>query len=222
MPWPSTCGHWAASLPSCIPVYRSSLARTNTSNWPVSWRSSGHPTTVSSTDHPGASSSSVRLDDRNIFHADLVDATGAPRPFVNAKGKRRRPNSKTLAQVLKCNDELFIDFISKCLTWDPDRRMKPGPAMRHPWILAGRRRAPPITSQSDRRTSSASGSASRSYLPNANGGSAMKAGASAKHLVISPPTPLVAKGPPSASRAAVSMSANKLSQPMSRTSSFKA
>lgn len=122
--------------------------------------------------------------------------------------------------MLKCNDELFIDFISKCLTWDPDRRMKPGPAMRHPWIVAGRRRAPPIAATPDRRTSSSgSNSIARSMIPSTNGNPYKP---SAKQLVISPPAPLVAKVPPSASRVAHSMSSSKLSQPMSRTSSFKA
>ncbi|KAH8924443.1 kinase-like protein [Atractiella rhizophila] len=60
----------------------------------------------------------------------FFDPSGAPRPFVNSKGRRRRPASKTLAQVLKCDDELFVDFIAKCLAWDPDRRLKPDPAFR--------------------------------------------------------------------------------------------
>lgn len=76
----------------------------------------------------------------------MIDATGAPRPFVNAKGKRRRPGTKTLAQVLKCDDELFVDFIAKCLSWDPERRLKPQAALRHPWISAGRRRMPVASS----------------------------------------------------------------------------
>lgn len=62
-----------------------------------------------------------------------------PRPFVNSKGKRRRPGTKTLQQVLKCDDELFVDFIAKCLAWDPERRLKPTAALRHPWIAGSRR-----------------------------------------------------------------------------------
>lgn len=99
--------------------------------------------------------------------------------------------------------------------------MKPGPAMRHPWILAGRKRAQPAVM--DKRTSSSAGT-SRSYLPAANGKPGSSSGS--KHLVISPPTPLVAKAPPSvmssASKIGHSMSSSKLSQPMSRTNSFKA
>ncbi|SPO30661.1 related to putative dual specificity protein kinase pom1 [Ustilago trichophora] len=71
----------------------------------------------------------------------FFDSTGQPRPVVNSKGKRRRPSSKTLAQALKSDDELFVDFIAKCLIWDPERRLKPDPAMRHPWIQQGKRLA---------------------------------------------------------------------------------
>nr|KIR45284.1 CMGC/DYRK/DYRK2 protein kinase [Cryptococcus bacillisporus CA1280] len=85
---------------------------------------------------------------------NFFDATGAPRPFVNAKGRRRRPGSKTLAGVLKCDDELFVDFIARCLTWDPDKRLKPQPAMRHPWILAGRKRYAPTPSRDEKRAAS--------------------------------------------------------------------
>ncbi|CAE6495482.1 unnamed protein product [Rhizoctonia solani] len=74
----------------------------------------------------------------------FFESNGQPRPVVNSKGRRRRPGSKTLAQVLRCDDELFVDFIAKCLIWDPERRIKPQPALRHPFITAGRR--PKITS----------------------------------------------------------------------------
>lgn len=45
---------------------------------------------------------------------------------MNSKGRRRRPGSKSLAQVLKCDDEAFVDFIAKCLIFDPDRRYVSG------------------------------------------------------------------------------------------------
>lgn len=102
----------------------------------------------------------------------FFDATGAPRPCVNAKGKRRRPGTRTLGQILKCNDELFIDFISKCLTFDPDRRMKPQPAMRHPWILAGRPR--PVVSSGKMMISPPSNLAPRVKQPVSRNGSLMR------------------------------------------------
>ncbi|WAQ86243.1 hypothetical protein PtA15_6A875 [Puccinia triticina] len=91
------------------------------------------------------------LVDRSSRRKLFFDSTGAPRPVVNSKGRRRRVGSKTLQSVLKTEDELFVDFIGKCLAWDPERRLKPDPAMRHPWILAGRARpvvAPLATSTS--------------------------------------------------------------------------
>ena len=104
----------------------------------------------------------------------FFDASGAPRPFVNAKGKRRRPGSKTLAAILKCDDELFLDFIAKCLTWDPDKRLKPQPALRHPWILAGRRR--------------------QAAIKTGGGPSGLSASKASKTgLLISPPAPLVGR-----------------------------
>ena len=68
-----------------------------------------------------------------------LDSHGQPRPVTNSKGKRRRPGSKTLTAVLKCDDPLFVDFITKCLIWDPERRLKPSSAMHHPWILASKK-----------------------------------------------------------------------------------
>ena len=114
--------------------------------------------------------------DKASRHKLFFDSTGAPRPCVNSKGKRRRPGARTLAAALKCDDDPFVDFISKCLTWDPDKRLKPQPALRHPWMLAGRRRHAP--------------SAPLSQLRNSRSESRDK---SSKPLLISPPTPLMAR-----------------------------
>jgi len=43
------------------------------------------------------------------------------------------------------HEENFIDFIAKCLHWDPERRLKPQNALRHPFVTAGRRRPLPVT-----------------------------------------------------------------------------
>ncbi|KAG0198413.1 hypothetical protein BGX28_008175 [Mortierella sp. GBA30] len=64
----------------------------------------------------------------------FFDPNGNPKPVVNSKGKRRKPGSKTLSHALKCTDPLFLDFISKCLIWDPERRMKPWEGLQHEWI----------------------------------------------------------------------------------------
>ncbi|KAL8631074.1 hypothetical protein Q9189_003185 [Teloschistes chrysophthalmus] len=68
----------------------------------------------------------------------FFDSLGKPRLTVSTKGKRRRPSSKTLQQALKCEDEAFLDFISRCLRWDPDRRFKPDEAMQHEFITGSK------------------------------------------------------------------------------------
>lgn len=47
----------------------------------------------------------------------FTDSRCVPRCVTNSKGRKRRPGSKTLSQALRCNDSLFIDFVSKCLEW---------------------------------------------------------------------------------------------------------
>ncbi|CAK7205599.1 serine/threonine protein kinase, CMGC, dual-specificity [Sporothrix eucalyptigena] len=64
----------------------------------------------------------------------FFDSMGKPRLTVSSKGRRRRPSSKTLQQVIKCDDEAFLDFLGRCLRWDPDRRLKPEEAIRHEFI----------------------------------------------------------------------------------------
>ncbi|KAM3418721.1 hypothetical protein BST61_g4696 [Cercospora zeina] len=64
----------------------------------------------------------------------FFDSVGKPRVTVSSKGRRRRPSSKTLSQALKSDDEAFLDFITRCLRWDPDRRLKPQDAINHPFI----------------------------------------------------------------------------------------
>ncbi|XP_033888395.3 dual specificity tyrosine-phosphorylation-regulated kinase 4-like isoform X2 [Acipenser ruthenus] len=68
----------------------------------------------------------------------FFDSKGSPRNFTNSKGKKRCPNSKDLASVLKTNDALFLDFLRGCLMWDPAQRMTPDEAMQHEWIQEAR------------------------------------------------------------------------------------
>ena len=109
-----------------------------------------------------------------------LDTNNAPRTVVNSKGRRRRPGSKTLSQVLRCNDEEFVDFVAKCLVWDPERRFKPQAAMRHPFVTAGRRLKPP--SSSTKSTSSLSSLSRNKQVTE-----------TPKKSLISAPTPLTAR-----------------------------
>lgn len=64
----------------------------------------------------------------------FFDSMGKPRLTVSSKGRRRRPSSKDLRQALKCDDEAFLDFIARCLRWDPARRLNPQDACKHEFI----------------------------------------------------------------------------------------
>lgn len=64
----------------------------------------------------------------------FFDSSLKPRVTVSSKGRRRRPSSKTLSGVLKCDDEAFLDFLAQCLRWDPDRRIRPDQALSHPFV----------------------------------------------------------------------------------------
>lgn len=67
---------------------------------------------------------------RKVF----FDSNNAARIVPNSKGRKRRPGTKTLEGVLKCNDKVFLDFLRRCLTWDPEQRMTPREATQHRWI----------------------------------------------------------------------------------------
>lgn len=67
----------------------------------------------------------------------FFDAEDQPIIVANSKGKKRRPLTKTLRVVLSCEDANFLDFIDKCLDWDPVQRMTPLEALHHNWILDG-------------------------------------------------------------------------------------
>jgi len=53
---------------------------------------------------------------------------------VNTKGRRRIPNSRSLEEKLGSSDPKLLDFLRRCLEWDPSTRIKPQEALMHPWI----------------------------------------------------------------------------------------
>lgn len=66
------------------------------------------------------------------------------------RGKMRGPPaSKDWTTALKnCDDADFIDFVKKCLEWDPATRMNPYAGLRHPWLTRRRLPRPPQNSDS--------------------------------------------------------------------------
>lgn len=65
--------------------------------------------------------------------ADNSVTLGAGR---SRRGKQRGPpGTKDLVKALKgCDDPLFLDFLQRCLEWDPAARMTPPQALRHGWL----------------------------------------------------------------------------------------
>uniref|UniRef100_A0A1B6CMA4 dual-specificity kinase n=1 Tax=Clastoptera arizonana TaxID=38151 RepID=A0A1B6CMA4_9HEMI len=80
----------------------------------------------------------------------LPDGTTVLNGGLSRRGKPRGPpGSKDLSRALKgCDDPLFLDFIKRCLEWDPDQRMTPSAALRHGWLRRRLPRPPPSDSAS--------------------------------------------------------------------------
>ncbi|XP_067090726.1 dual specificity tyrosine-phosphorylation-regulated kinase 4 [Osmerus mordax] len=94
----------------------------------------------------------------------FFDSKSNPRNITNSKGRKRRPNSKDLASVLKTNDAQFLDFLQRCLSWDPVKRMTPDEAMQHEWILESRLIKPrPRTRPMMRRPSDSTSSTENNF-----------------------------------------------------------
>ena len=60
-----------------------------------------------------------------------------PKPLTTSKGKQHLPDARPLATALKGASPLFLDFIRKCLKWDPAQRLSPETALAHRWIQEG-------------------------------------------------------------------------------------
>jgi len=65
---------------------------------------------------------------------NFFDANNNPKIIANSKGKKRRPGSLSLASVLRCRDNTFIDFITQCLQWDPEKRLTASQGLKHEFI----------------------------------------------------------------------------------------
>ncbi|XP_010328330.2 dual specificity tyrosine-phosphorylation-regulated kinase 4 isoform X2 [Saimiri boliviensis] len=68
----------------------------------------------------------------------FFDSKGLPKSITNNKGKKRYPDSKDLTMVLKTYDTSFLDFLRRCLVWEPSLRMTPDQALKHAWIHQSR------------------------------------------------------------------------------------
>ena len=69
----------------------------------------------------------------------FFDAKGAPKLPENRK-TMKSPGSKKICSVLNGAPDELIDFVSKCLTWNPSDRMKPLEALSHPFAQVKRKK----------------------------------------------------------------------------------
>eukprot|EP00795_Rhopilema_esculentum_P008174 gene8174-14105_t len=82
----------------------------------------------------------------------FFDSKGQPRSITNSKGKKRLPGSKELSSAVKSNDSQFLDFIRRCLEWDPTSRMTPDEALQHPWITESHQKSRSVAKGSHRKS----------------------------------------------------------------------
>ncbi|XP_028610376.1 dual specificity tyrosine-phosphorylation-regulated kinase 4 [Grammomys surdaster] len=75
---------------------------------------------------------------RQIF----FDSKGLPKNITNNRGGKRYPDSKDLTMVVKTYDSSFLDFLRRCLVWEPSLRMTPDQALKHAWIHEPRKFKP--------------------------------------------------------------------------------
>lgn len=108
--------------------------------------------------------------------ATLPDGSNVLQGGRSRRGKLRGPpGSKDLVSALKgCDDPLFLDFMRRCMEWDPATRMTPSQALRHAWL---RRRLPKNQSTEDSSQGMARrGSGSRAVVSKISGTSSANKG----------------------------------------------
>jgi serine/threonine protein kinase len=59
-----------------------------------------------------------------------------PKIIPNSRGKKRLPASRVLKEVLVGTERNFQEFVSRCLEWDPLKRLTPELGLAHAWIKA--------------------------------------------------------------------------------------
>jgi serine/threonine protein kinase len=85
--------------------------------------------------------------DEVVNPADCQDVEFVPKPFVNSRGRRRTPGSRTLGSAVKSDDAAFLALLAKCFVWDPSQRLTPEQALEEPWMQRQEHRGNPVEYQ---------------------------------------------------------------------------
>jgi dual specificity tyrosine-phosphorylation-regulated kinase 2/3/4 len=64
-----------------------------------------------------------------FFEKDLT-----PKPLDRNKTQKKVPGTRPLEDIMANAPESLINFVSRCLDWDPATRLKPSQALSHDWI----------------------------------------------------------------------------------------
>lgn len=67
----------------------------------------------------------------------FFDSVGNPCIYVSSKNAKRYPGTKSLKRAIKTNDDVLVDFLTKCLEWDPKHRLAPYHGLYHDFITGG-------------------------------------------------------------------------------------
>lgn len=70
----------------------------------------------------------------SLRSAEFFNSNGDPIKTTDRKGRLRTPGTRRLTDSLKNKDPAFADFVARCLTWNPQKRMSAPEAMKHAWI----------------------------------------------------------------------------------------
>ncbi|GMF64954.1 unnamed protein product [Phytophthora lilii] len=82
----------------------------------------------------GKSKRRLNFFDEVVNPADVEAVEYIPKSFVNSRGRRRTPGSRSLVSAVKCDDPEFLAFVAKCFVWDPRQRLTPEQALQEPWM----------------------------------------------------------------------------------------
>ena len=76
------------------------------------------------------------------FFQSTDDGSYTPRRIHDRKGNHRPPGTLRMDTACGSNDAAFVDFVRRCLTWDPGKRMTPSEGLAPPYITGGAGDAP--------------------------------------------------------------------------------
>ena len=74
---------------------------------------------------------------RSSKKENFFDENLQPKIVPNKNGVKKMPGTRSINQILQGSNENFIDFVKKCLCWEPELRLKPMEGLDHPWIMEG-------------------------------------------------------------------------------------